>query len=229
VALAAPLFAADEVFQIPVHLLSDVREEAQPEELAELGLSGAAFFVAKPDDHKVQRWVLKDQTFGHDGATAASWAGDGTVLFPAAAAFYAAGRLSETRWSKDLGELSLEALAVSGIETQVLKFAVQRERPDGSDHYSFPSGHSSAAFSVATILAGEWGWTAGVPAFLGAGAIGYSRLELNKHFFSDVIFGAGLGIASGRAVLRAHSVARNQRVAVTPFFGPDRAGVAVAF
>jgi hypothetical protein len=66
---------------------------------------------------------------------------------------------------------------------------------------SFPSGHSAAAFAAATVLTRHYGWKAAIPAYLGAAYIGASRVHDNKHYLSDVTFGAAMGIAAARTVL----------------------------
>ena len=70
---------------------------------------------------------------------------------------------------------------------------------------SFPSGHSIAAFSVATVIARRYGNHRWVPyvAYGGAALIGFSRMSLSAHFASDVFMGGALGYTIARfAVLR---------------------------
>ena len=87
----------------------------------------------------------------------------------------------------------LVALAV----TALIKDTVHEWRPDQSDRKSFPSGHTSAAFPAAGSLAAEHPeqkWL-----YLGlAAVVGWSRVELDKHYWRDVAAGAALGYASGR-------------------------------
>ena len=78
--------------------------------------------------------------------------------------------------------------------THGLKYAVDRKRPDGGN-YSFPSGHTSAAFSGASFLGRRYGWKCGVPAYVAASYVGWSRVECDKHYWEDVIVGAFLGIS----------------------------------
>lgn len=78
--------------------------------------------------------------------------------------------------------------------THLTKFTVGKERPDGSDNLSFPSGHTSSAFSGAAFLAKRYGWDVGVPAYLAASFTGYSRVHANKHDWIDVGAGALLAI-----------------------------------
>jgi undecaprenyl-diphosphatase len=62
--------------------------------------------------------------------------------------------------------------------------------------FSFPSGHSASAFAFATGVAREWPLV-GVPVAGAAGVVAYSRVHTGVHFPSDVLVGAGLGVAAG--------------------------------
>ncbi len=79
--------------------------------------------------------------------------------------------------------------------TYALKYTINAERPNGGN-YSFPSGHTSAAFSGASFLQKRYGWEYGVPAYLAASFVGWSRIEADKHYFGDVLAGAAIGVAS---------------------------------
>ena len=105
---------------------------------------------------------------------------------------------------------------------QLLKVAVRRERPDGSNNQSFPSGHTSHAFMMATIARKHYGWKLGAPMYALAGLIGYSRLNKDVHWFSDVLAGATLGYIAGITVVRQDDkpLPARHTVAVTPVFGP---------
>jgi len=98
----------------------------------------------------------------------------------------------------------MRAQLLGQLYVQALKFTVQRERPDGSNNVSFPSGHSASAFATAGVLQRHYGWKVGVPATIVAGYVATARVHDNKHYLSDVIFGAAMGIAAERTVtLRA--------------------------
>jgi hypothetical protein len=104
-----------------------------------------------------------------------------------------------------------------------IKFAVGRTRPNG-DPRSFPSGHSTAVFATAMVLQEHYGWKVGVPFFAAATYTAISRLSVNKHWASDVTFGAFVGMASARTVT-LH--VRNQKFTLAPL--PARGGGGVAF
>jgi membrane-associated phospholipid phosphatase len=87
------------------------------------------------------------------------------------------------------------AAGVSTVATYALKYAINKERPNGESH-AFPSGHASRAFMGAEFIRRKFGWKAGVPAYLLAGYTGYTRVHANKHDYWDILGGAAVGIAS---------------------------------
>jgi membrane-associated phospholipid phosphatase len=94
------------------------------------------------------------------------------------------------------------AALVNAGYTVALKKAVGRERPNGADHYSFPSGHASNAFALAAVAERHYGWKVGIVAYGLAATVGVSRLRQNAHYLSDVVGGATLGHIVGRTVVR---------------------------
>jgi len=79
--------------------------------------------------------------------------------------------------------------------TQLLKYTIDKKRPNGADK-SFPSGHTSAAFQGAAFIHKRYGLKYAIPAYLGATYVGYSRVESDNHYVEDVIAGAIIGITS---------------------------------
>lgn len=86
--------------------------------------------------------------------------------------------------------------AVSFAATNLLKLAVDKERPDGSNRNSFPSLHTSVAFQGAAFLQRRYGWKFGIPAYALAAYAGWSRIYSRKHDFWDVAVGAVIGVGS---------------------------------
>lgn len=80
--------------------------------------------------------------------------------------------------------------------TYLLKEITHKRRPDGTNHLSFPSGHTSSAFSGASFIHFRYGFKYSIPLYLLASFTGYSRVESKKHYTEDVIAGAGLAILS---------------------------------
>jgi hypothetical protein len=89
--------------------------------------------------------------------------------------------------------------------TGVLKAVVGRERPNGADDNSFPSGHASCAFALATVLSEHNGIGVAVPAYATAGLIAWSRLRRDAHWLSDVLAGGAIGYIVGRTAVRENA------------------------
>ena len=106
--------------------------------------------------------------------------------------------LSRLKLGSDEFNYATSAIIANGLCTYGIKFITGRIRPDGANRRSFPSGHTSSSFLAATIADDLYGSKIGVPAYLLAGLTGLSRIHDNKHYLSDVIFGASLGIALGK-------------------------------
>ena len=94
------------------------------------------------------------------------------------------------------------AYALMGITVHSLKTATKIERPDGSSCNSFPSGHTATAFMGAEFLRKEY-WEVspwiGISGYIIAAGTGFFRMYNNRHWFTDVITGAGIGILSAQA------------------------------
>jgi Membrane-associated phospholipid phosphatase len=92
------------------------------------------------------------------------------------------------------------SLAIMGATVNTLKTTIHKERPDNSANNSFPSGHSAMAFMAATWLHKEYGVTQSpiysVLGYATATSIAIGRVMNNKHWLSDVLTGAGVGILS---------------------------------
>lgn len=105
--------------------------------------------------------------------------------------FMVVGGISLMQDKHEFGQ-GVKALGATCIATELLKHAVGEKRPNSDSRTSFPSGHTSAAFAMATVLADyepEYKW----PAYAAASAIGLSRVETGSHYWRDVIGGALLG------------------------------------
>jgi membrane-associated phospholipid phosphatase len=90
-------------------------------------------------------------------------------------------------------------LTKSGFVTMgtsvALKYTVRSRRPN-NDPYSFPSGHAAISYVSAEYLRKRYGWQYGVPAYLAATFVGYTRVRAHEHYFKDVAGAAVIGIVS---------------------------------
>lgn len=87
------------------------------------------------------------------------------------------------------------AMATSLAVTFGLKYLIDKPRPNG-ERYSFPSGHTSSAFTGAAFLQRRFGWKVGAPAYAVASYVGYTRIQARKHDIYDVVAGAAIGVGS---------------------------------
>jgi membrane-associated phospholipid phosphatase len=179
--------------------------------LVTLGIGGALALAAMPADKSLTTRVSAsaplDRVF-----EVGSPAGNGLTQIATAAGSYLIGRATGHAKLQAIGADLIRAQGVNAVLTQGLKVSVGRRRPNGG-RYSLPSGHASASFATATVLQRHAGWKAGVPAYGLAAYIAASRLQENRHYASDVIFGAALGITAGRTVTIGRGA---QRFAIAP-------------
>jgi membrane-associated phospholipid phosphatase len=136
---------------------------------------------------------------------------------------YGIGWLADSSRLAVAGADVMRAQLVSQVWVQALKFTTHRTRPDGSDDLSFPSGHSASSFATATVLHRHYGWKVGVPAFIVAGYVATARVHDNRHYLSDVVFGAAMGIAGERTVMRSG----RYTVRFVPAAGPRMASLTI--
>lgn len=124
----------------------------------------------------------------------------------------AAGQVSGDIDLRNKGLKVAETIIVSSVVTELLKRAAARNRPSythpdlikayapGNDVKSWPSGHTSLAFSTAASVSLEFKkWYITVPAFAWAGSVAYSRMYLGAHYPSDVLCGAIVGTGTAFA------------------------------
>jgi membrane-associated phospholipid phosphatase len=114
---------------------------------------------------------------------------------------YAFGRIRHQPKVAHLGMDLLQAQIMSELMVEPIKFATHRERPDGSNHQSFPSGHAAITFATATVIERHLGWRKAALGYLIAAYVATSRLHDNRHYLSDVVFGAAVGSIAGRTVV----------------------------
>lgn len=93
--------------------------------------------------------------------------------------------------------MGAEQFIMGGIAAQLtsaaLKYSTNVKRPNNHD-CSFPSGHTTMAFFGAGFINKRYGWKYGFPALVAAGFVGYSRWQIKKHWVSDIVAGAAIGL-----------------------------------
>ena len=188
--------------------------------LVTLGIGGALGLAVHPAEHDMTAFASRsdplEDLFEFGASAGGGWAQIGGAL-----GTYALGRGTGHQQIQILGADLLRAQIVNTALTQSIKVAVQRTRPD-QGRFSFPSGHTSATFATATVLQRHFGWRVAIPAYGLATYVAGSRLQANRHYASDVIFGAAIGVVAGRTVKIGRGT---ERFIVSPVAIPGGAGI----
>ena len=202
--------------------------------LAPLGLGSAAFIAT-------DRSTGDEIAESHKQLNASrivSYAGSGYGVGGVALSFYLFGRAKHDDRARETGLLGAEALINSAIVVTALKEITQRSRPlsgkSRSDFWdggsSFPSGHSIAAWSLASVIANEYHGRplVQIAAYGIAGAVSVARFTGQKHYLSDVLVGSAMGYGIGRYVYHAHHRKKSDSGDEEESQGPSRAWPLIA-
>ncbi len=193
-------------------------------------------------DQDLKEWAQKRRNGTTDDiARFAEPFGKGLYTVPALGLLYAYGYAVEDGKARETALLGVESFVISQVFTQILKYATHRRRPGDGPRYdrwdgpgfsgediSFPSAETTAAFSVATVIASEYDNTIYVPviAYGIASMTALSRINDNDHWASDVFAGAAIGYFTARFLIRLH---KNSRFAILPLLENGRQGLALGY
>lgn len=198
-----PLPDRNPILYVFQNLVRDFKRMPTVETAVTLGIGGGLALAVHPADD----YVTEHATAGgpRQPYKLGSAIGSGWTQIGLAVGTYTTGVIAHQRPMAHFGADLVSAQAINGVITQGTKFAVRRERPDSSGgSYSFPSGHTSSTFATAAVAWRHFGWKVGVPAVAVGTWVGASRVQLKRHFMSDVVFGAAVGMAAGRTVTIGH-------------------------
>jgi len=170
-------------------------------------------------DNQVREAILQNKITDKTVLTefGKAW-GEPLVTLPISTGFYIHGLIAEDKTSKRIGFEIFQSFIYTGIVTTILKSSIGRARPYmnlssknfkpftiKNDFNSLPSGHTSVAFSLSTILSNNVkNDYLKVAAYLPAFATAFSRMSYDKHWLSDVFLGAALGYFIGNFVHNLH-------------------------
>lgn len=99
----------------------------------------------------------------------------------------------------------LKSTLYSGLVTEITKKVVQEPRPgDPTSKESFPSAHATRAFAFASTVYELHGSSWGIPAYILATGVAYSRMNDNRHYVHDVLAGAAIGASFGISLARRY-------------------------
>ena len=179
-----------------------------------VGLTAGALAI----DQSVRNDVQDDRTpFRNHLSDAGNALGNGVYVYPALIAGTLGGKALKSKTLERVSWQALESTVLAGVGVEVVKTAVGRRRPNISpddaftfrgftvSDNSFPSGHTAVSFALATSLAHQTRpfWTHAL-FYSGAVLTGFARVNDDKHWLSDTVVGAAMGIMSARMVERWH-------------------------
>jgi membrane-associated phospholipid phosphatase len=196
--------------------------------LKPLLIGGAATGIGALFDDDVADWIA-DPTHGF--GTSIEGGAAPAVVGATVAALFMTGRAVDGPRYRAMTYDWMHAFLINAGYTTLLKEVIHRERPNGEDNLSFPSGHASNAFTLAAVAERHYGWKAGLPAYTLAGLVAVSRLQRNKHYLTDVMAGATLGYIVGRTVVRVNgkpldAPGGGAQLSLSPVIGRRTRGVA---
>jgi membrane-associated phospholipid phosphatase len=164
-------------------------------------VGGGLALAAHPADQSFNAKLLSHSDAVNTAFAAGKYLGNTPEQVALSIGTYAFGRLRDQPKVAHLGMDLLQAQILSEILVEPLKYAVRRQRPDGSNRLSFPSGHSAVTFATATVIERHLGWRKSLLGYAIASYVAISRIHDDQHYLSDVIFGAALGSIAGRTVV----------------------------
>jgi membrane-associated phospholipid phosphatase len=194
------------------------------------------------NDAKIQKWVLDHKTGTTDnvGKDATSL-GFGKFTPVLIGGMYVYGHFADDGKMRKTALLSAESFVLTGVFVQALKVSTGRHRPYTGDPphtweghelngsgstMSFPSGHASSAFAIATVIASEYDNYVVPPLAYGVAAItALNRLSHNAHWSSDTFVGSAIGYFTGKAVVASHRNRKEARLSFAPMINDGDLGV----
>jgi hypothetical protein len=182
-------------------LVADFKHLPSRRNFAVLAVGGALAAAAHPADDSFNGRLRSHYDLVNAAFAPGKYLGNTAEQVALSMGTYAWGRIKQQPKVSHMGMDLLQAQIMSELLVQPLKFTVRRRRPDDSNSLSFPSGHSSVTFAAATVIERHLGWRRSVLGYTLASYVAASRLHDNRHHLSDVIFGAAIGTAAGRAVV----------------------------
>lgn len=194
-------------------------------------------------DQKIHDWSQDRTTpVTKDWAAFGSFLGNGFFLGGLITSLYLGGEIFEERGLRKTALLSLESWLTSGAIVMVLKTLTGRARPYtglgayqfepftfSSAYHSFPSGHASSAFAVATVVADQTdSLIVDVLAYSLSTFSAFSRVHESKHWASDVLIGAAIGYFVGKKICAMHRGHDQKNIQLDFSLSPLSRGITVS-
>lgn len=202
-------------------------------------LGGTALLYAS--DERLMNWVQsnRNQTTNNIADVFTPF-GNELYVLPGLAFLYGYGYYTDDNRIRKTSLLSFESWFYSSLVTTVLKQSFHRNRPKegggydqwggpslSGNHLSFPSGHASTAWSVATVIATEYddNWLVPPAAYTIATMVSLARMNDAEHWASDVFFSSATGYFIGKALTKWHKDDAYGRLTMLPYYDGQTAAL----
>ncbi|HET6266855.1 MAG TPA: phosphatase PAP2 family protein [Acidobacteriota bacterium] len=162
-----------------------------------LFIGAGATGISSVYDDSIHNYLSKKDTSSFS-ASLGSQLGEPYVLIPTIFTMFIVGRHTDNTRFTNFSYSLAQGYIVNTIVVNSIKPAVGRERPDKSDNLSFPSGHATDFFMIATNIDQYYGHKAGFISYGAATFFAFARLKKDVHWLSDVFAGATTGFIVGR-------------------------------
>lgn len=171
-------------------------------------------------DDRMEKDIRDNAFIAQDMDKVVDFAGGPGFHFAAAGLWYVIAAEQGSEKGLEQSWTMLKALSVSGAGTLALKLARNNHTPNDKP-LAWPSGHTSSSFTAAAVLDEMYGPGVGIPAYLGAGFVGYRMMESGDHWPSDVLFGAVWGYLVGHHVAGKDKKAQVGGFEIMPYANVD--------
>ena len=193
-----------------------------------MGLSAGLVLTRDVTSYPLQEETAKKKPMG----SASEYGNLAGQMYPAV--LYVVGMEAYSYFANDpeaheFAKVMLKTTLYSSIVTASLKATVREPRPgDPSDKASFPSAHSTRAFAFASTVNELHGSAWGIPAYIMAAGVAYSRMNDNRHYVHDVLAGAAIGASYGVSIAQRYK--NKNKTSKTDFAAiPTGDGLALTF
>jgi len=183
------------------NLVEDVQHLPSKQNLFLTAVGGGLAFAVHPADESFNVRLRSHYDGVNRAFAPGKYVGNTPEQVALSLGTYVYGRLFNAPKVSHLGMDLLQAQILTEALVVPIKYATHRERPDGSNPHSFPSGHAAVTFATATVIERHLGWRKSILGYTIASYVAASRLHDNRHFLSDVVFGAAVGSVAGRTVV----------------------------
>lgn len=179
-------------------------------------------------DQDVRNWTAQHPDRWGEGSKVIGDFGVAQYQVPVILGAYAFTVWEQDQYGHDMMGSLISAYSLFGVSTLAIKAIADTKRPSdqwNGGGYGFPSWHDGSMFCMAAVIDEYEGHWVGVPLYVLAGLIGWSRIDTRDHDLSDVVFGGVLGYVIGKSVAGRALYGDSRAVHIVPYFRDGSAGL----